>query len=54
MVSGEDYITRAFMICSYSPSDISWLFKSRRMRWGWEVAHMGGEQKCIQGYGGKT
>jgi len=31
MISGEDSVTRAFMICSYSSSNISQLIKSRRI-----------------------
>jgi len=28
--------------------------KSRRMRWVGHVAHVGGEERCIQGFGGET
>jgi len=39
-------------LCS-SPNIVR-VIKSRRMRWAGHVAHMGGEERCIQGYGGKT
>jgi hypothetical protein len=28
--------------------------RSRRMKWTGHVARMGGEERCIQGFGGKT
>jgi hypothetical protein len=36
-----------------SPS-IVLVIKSRRMRWAGHVAHMGGEERHIQGFGGET
>jgi hypothetical protein len=34
--------------------DIIWVIKSRRTRWVGHVASMGGEERCIQGFGGET
>jgi hypothetical protein len=36
-----------------SPSIVQ-VIKSRRMRWAWHVACMGGEERHIQGFGGRT
>ena len=36
-----------------SPSVIM-LIKLRRMRWEVHVAHNGGEERCMQGFGGET
>ena len=38
----------------YSSPNIFRVIKSRRMSWAGHVARMGGEEKCIQGYGGET
>jgi len=38
----------------YSSPNIVRVIKSRRMRWAGRVARMGGEQRCIQGFGGET
>ena len=38
----------------YSSPNIVWLIKSRRMGWTGNVAHMGGEERYIQGFGGET
>jgi hypothetical protein len=39
----------------YSSPDIIRQIKSRRMRWAGHVARMeGGEEKCMQGFGGKA
>ena len=35
-----------------SPSNIVRVIKSRRMKWAEHVARMGGEERCIQGFGG--
>ena len=37
----------------YSSPNIVRVIKSRRMRWSWHVARIGGEERCIQGFGGK-
>ena len=37
----------------YSASNIVLAIKLRRMRWVGHVAH-GGEERCIQGFGGET
>jgi hypothetical protein len=31
----------------YSSPNINRMIKSRRMRWAWHVAQMGGEEECI-------
>ena len=36
----------------YFSTNIIWVFKSRRMRWAGHVAHMGGEERRIQGFSG--
>jgi len=38
----------------YCSPNIVRVIKSRRMRWAWHVARMGGEEKCIQDFGGLT
>jgi hypothetical protein len=35
----------------YSSTNIIRMIKSRRMRW---AGHVSGEERCIQGFGGKT
>ena len=37
----------------FSPNIVR-VIKSRRMRWAGHIAHMGGEERCIQGFGGET
>ena len=38
----------------YSSPHIIQIIKSRRMRWAGQAAYMGGEERCIQGFGGET
>jgi len=38
----------------YSSPNIVRVMKSRRMRWAKHVARMGGEERCVQGFGGET
>jgi hypothetical protein len=38
----------------YCLTKIIRVIKSRRMRWAGHVARMGGEEKCIQGFGWET
>ena len=38
----------------YSSPNIVRVIKSRRMGWAGHVACMGGEERCIQGFGGDT
>jgi hypothetical protein len=38
----------------YSSSTIVRVIKSRRMRWAWSVARMGGGETRVQGFGGET
>jgi hypothetical protein len=38
----------------YSLPNVVRVVKSRRMRLAGHVAHMGGEKRCIQGFGGET
>jgi hypothetical protein len=38
----------------YSSPNIVQVIISRRMRWVGYVAHMGGEERFIQGFGGET
>ena len=38
----------------YSSPNIFQVITLRRMRWAGHVAHIGGEERCIQGFGGKT
>ena len=38
----------------YSLPNIMQVVKSRRMRWTGHVAHMEGEERRIQGFGGET
>ena len=38
----------------YCSLNIVRVIKSRRMRRAWHVAHIGGEEKYIQGFGGET
>ena len=37
----------------YSPPNIVRVIKSR-IRWPGHVARMGGEERCVQGFGGET
>ena len=39
---------------AYSSRNIIRVTKSRRMSWAEHVACLGGEEKCIQGFGGET
>jgi len=34
--------------------NIIWVIRSRRMRWAEHVARMGGEERCLQGFGRKN
>jgi hypothetical protein len=38
----------------YSSPNIVRVIKSRRMRWAGLLAHLEGEERCIQGFGGET
>ena len=38
----------------YCSSNIIRVIKSRRIRWAEHVACMGGEEKCMQGFGVET
>ena len=38
----------------YSSPNIIRVIKSGRMRWAGHVAHMGGEERFMQGFGGET
>jgi hypothetical protein len=38
----------------YSLLNITGMIKSRRMRWPRHVAHMEGEEECIQSFGWKA
>jgi hypothetical protein len=38
----------------YRSHNIVQVIKSRRISWAGHVACMGGEEKCIQGFGGET
>jgi hypothetical protein len=38
----------------YSPPNIVWVIKSRRMIWAEHVARMGGGERHVQGFGGQT
>ena len=38
----------------YCSPNIVRVIKSRRMRWTRHVARTGGEERCIQGFGGET
>ena len=38
----------------YCSPNIVWVIKSREMRWAGHVICMGGEKRCIQGFGGET
>ena len=38
----------------FSSPNIVWVIKLRRMRCVVHEAHMGGEERCIQGFGGET
>jgi hypothetical protein len=42
------------LIDLYSSPNIVRVIKSRRMRWAGHVAPMGGEERCVQGFGGET
>ena len=35
----------------YSSHNIVWVIKLRRMRWARQVAGVGGEERCIEGFG---
>jgi len=37
----------------FSSPNIGWVIKLRRMRWAGHVAHMGGEERHIQDFGGE-
>jgi hypothetical protein len=34
--------------------DVNWVIRSLQMRCSGQVAHVGGEEKCIQNFGGET
>jgi len=38
----------------YSSPNIIRVIKSKRMKWAGHVARIGGEERCIQGFGGET
>jgi hypothetical protein len=38
----------------YSSPNIVWVIILRRVRWAGHLTYMGGEDSCIQGYGGET
>jgi len=38
----------------YCSPNIVRVIKSRRMRWTGHITCMGGEERCIQGFGGET
>jgi len=38
----------------YCSPNIFRAIKSRRMKWAEHVARMGGEERCVQGFGGET
>jgi hypothetical protein len=38
----------------YCSPNIVRAIKSRKMKWVGHVAHMGGEERCMQGFGGET
>jgi len=38
----------------YCSPNIVWAIKLRRMKWAGLVAHMGGVERCIQGFGGES
>jgi len=38
----------------YSSPNIIWVIKSRRMRWVGACSTYGGQERCIQGFGGET
>jgi hypothetical protein len=38
----------------YSSPHIIQVIKSRRIRWAEQVAYTGGEERCIQGFGGES
>jgi len=38
----------------YSSPNIVRVIKSRRMRWMEHVARTGGDERCLNGYGGET
>ena len=38
----------------YFSPNIIWVIKSRRMRWVGACSTYGGQERCIQGFGGET
>jgi hypothetical protein len=42
------------LIDLYSSPNIVRVIKSRRVRWAGHVARIGGEKRCVQGFGGET
>jgi hypothetical protein len=38
----------------YASPNIMWVSESRRMIWAGRVARMGGEERCLQDFGGDT
>ena len=38
----------------YCSPNIVWVMRPRRMRWSRHVAHTGGQERFIQGFGGET
>jgi len=51
--SGENYMMRSLMICTFRPNIVR-MIKSRRIRWEGHVACTGGEERRIQGFGKET
>ena len=49
--SGEDYITRSFMLCTPHKYYSSNKIKNNELR---ELCGRCGRQKCVQGFGGET
>jgi len=38
----------------YSSPNIVWVIKSSKMKWAGHLAHIGGDERCTQGFGGET